>query len=144
MKTVICALNAADADQAARALNIAAGDRVFLHQLDRLDGADTFDVTVTADFARRPDAHQAWRDLLRAAERAANPPELPPQPPQVNAVYTTAIDDRAVDALAALIEPFADATGRTVKVRDAARTFAIVLDRLQLADQNALDREGGV
>ncbi|MBO2461154.1 hypothetical protein [Actinomadura violacea] len=140
MKTIICALNAADADEAAAALAVESGDRVHTHQLSRITGADTCDVTVTSGFARRPDAFETWQLVRTAVEQMDAPPILPTHPPLINALYTTDIDPRTVETLSALIEPFADDGGHTVSVADAARTFAVVLERTQAAYESALER----
>ncbi|MGI5201668.1 hypothetical protein ACQEU6_08810 [Spirillospora sp. CA-108201] len=140
MKTIICALNGADADKATDALGIELSDRLHTHQLDRLDVEATVDVTVTGQFARRPDALQVWQQVRDAVQQVDDPPILPIYPPLVNAVYTTAVDPLTVDTLTALIEPFANRHGRQVAVADAARTFAVVLERQQAAYESALAR----
>ncbi|WP_141575903.1 hypothetical protein [Actinomadura sp. WMMA1423] len=140
MKTIICALNGADADKAADALGIEPADRLHTHQLDRLADEPTVDVTVTGAFSRHPDAGQVWQQVRDAVQQVDDPPILPTHPPLVNAVYTTVVDPLTVDTLTALIEPFASRYGRTVPVADAARTFAVVLERQRVAYESALAR----
>lgn len=142
MKTIICALNAADADEAATALKVDPADRLHPHQLDRLTGG-TVDVTVTSGFSSRPDALQVWQQVRDAVQNLDDPPVLPTHPPLINTLYTTDIDARTIDTLTALIEPFADADGRTVAVADAARSFAIVLEKMQNAYESAHTRRRG-
>lgn len=116
------------------------GDLIHTHHLDQLAGAATVEVTVTRAFTGRPDALQVWQDVRRAMRLVDDPPVLPTHPPLINAVYTTSMDPHTVETLTALIEPFADAGGSTVTVADAARTFAVVLDRMQAAYESALAR----